>query len=145
MPASRPSWLRELLWVLGTALVATLVTVIDLKLWDASLSVPISGAFNDATFFLSAVKGVVEHGWFWHNPDLAAPFGQTNFDFAADFGDSGHYVVISALGLVISNPVVVFNAFYVLCFPLTAVTAYLVLRAPGSVRHDALGKGGQFA
>ncbi|HTN23353.1 MAG TPA: hypothetical protein VL120_05165 [Solirubrobacteraceae bacterium] len=145
MPASRPSWPRELLWVLGTALVATLVTVIDLKLWDASPTVPISGAFNDATFFLSAVKGVVEHGWFWHNPDLAAPFGQTNFDFAADFGDSGHYLIVSALGLVISNPVVVFNGFYLLCFPLTAVTAYLVLRDLGSERVVALVMGVLFA
>lgn len=138
-------WLRELLWVLGTALVATLVTIIDLKLWDASASIPISGAFNDATFFLSAVKGVVEHGWFWHNPDLGAPFGQTNFDFAADFGDSGHYLVIRVLALFIHNPVVVFNAFYVLCFPLTAVTAYLVLRDLGSRRLVALVVGVLFA
>ncbi|MEA2150424.1 MAG: hypothetical protein QOD69_2254 [Solirubrobacteraceae bacterium] len=145
MPASRPTWLRELLWVLGTALVATLVTVIDLELWNASASIPISGAFNDATFFLSAVKGVVEHGWFWHNPDLAAPFGQTNFDFAADFGDSGHYLVIRVLALFIHDPVVVFNAFYLLCFPLTAVTAYLVLRDLGAARMAALVMGVLFA
>jgi phosphoglycerol transferase len=145
MLARRPSWLGELLWVLGTALTATLVTIIDLKLWDASMSVPISGAFNDATFFLSAVKGVVEHGWFWHNPDLAAPFGQTNFDFAADFGDSGHYAVIRVLAVFLHNPVVAFNAFYLLCFPLTAVTAYLVLRDLGSARLVALVMGVLFA
>jgi hypothetical protein len=145
MPASRMPWLRELLWVLGTALAATLVTIIDLKLWDASMSIPISGAFNDATFFLSAVKGVVEHGWFWHNPDLGAPFGQTNFDFAADFGDSGHYVVIRFLALFIHNPIAVANAFYLLCFPLTAVTAYLVLRDLGSRRMVALVMGVLFA
>jgi phosphoglycerol transferase len=138
MPARRPLWLPELLWVLGTALAATLVTVVDLRLWDASMRVPIDAAINDASFFLASVKDVVEHGWFTHNPDLAAPLGQSNLDFAASFGDTGHYVLIRAIALVLHNPIVAFNAFYLLCFPLTAVTAFLVLRDLGAARLPAL-------
>jgi phosphoglycerol transferase len=138
MPARRPPWLGELLWVLGTALVATLVTVVDLKLWNASAHVPISSAGGDANFFLASVKDVVVHGWFWHDPGLAAPFGQSNFDFAASFGDTGHYVLVWLLALFLHDPVVVFNAFFLLCFPLIAVTSYLVLRDLGAERIVAL-------
>ncbi len=145
MLARRPPWLRELVWILATALVATLLTVVDLELWRASASVPISGAYNDTSFFLSTVKDVVEHGWFWHNPDLAAPFGQSNLDFAASFGDTGHYVIIRALAFVLGDPVVVFNAFYLLCFPLIAVMAFVVLRDLGSARLPALVAGVLFA
>lgn len=145
MPARRPPWLRELLWVLATALAATLVTILDLRLWRASAGVPIFGSVNDASFSLASVKDVVEHGWFVHNPDLAAPFGQSNFDFAASFGDTGHYVVIRALALVVHDPVVVFNAFFLLCFPLIAVTAHLVLRDLGAAAPVALVTGVLFA
>ncbi len=109
------------------------------------MHVPISGAFNDATFFLASVKDVVEHGWFTHNPDLAAPLGQSNLDFAASFGDTGHYALIRVIAVFLHDPVVVFNAFYLLCFPLTAVTAYLVLRDLGSARMPALVMGVLFA
>jgi hypothetical protein len=138
MPVRRPSWLPELLWVLGTALAATLVTIVDLRLWDASLHVPLEAAINDTNFFLASVKDVVEHGWFTHNPDLAAPLGQSNLDFAASFGDTGHYVLIRLIALVAGDPIVVFNAFFLLGFPLTAVTAFLVLRDLGSARLPAL-------
>jgi len=139
MLARRPPWLAELLWVLGTAFVAMLAAVVDLRLWDASLHIPFANApAGDSTFFLASVKGVVEHGWFIHNPDLAAPLGQTNLDFAASFGDTGHYVIIKALALFVGNPVVVFNLFYLLAFPLIAITAFLVLRDLGSARLPAL-------
>ena len=138
MLARRPSWLPELLWVLGTALTVTLVAIIDLKLWDASLHVPLEAPINDTNFFLASVKGVVEHGWFTHNPNLGAPFGQSNLDFAADFGDTGHYVLVRLIALVVGDPIAVFNLFFLVCFPLTAVTAFLVLRDLGAARLPAL-------
>jgi phosphoglycerol transferase len=141
----RRPWLGELAWVIGTALVAMLVTIVDLALWRMSPSVPLYGESFDSTFFLTSVKGVVEHGWFTHNPDLAAPIGQSNFDFAAAFGDTAHYGVIRALALVFDDPVVVANAFFLLGFPLTAVAAYGVLRDLGSARAVALVTGVLFA
>jgi phosphoglycerol transferase len=138
MLARRPTWLPELLWVLGTALVATLVTVIDLQLWDATMHIPLTGAINDASFFAASVKDVVEHGWFTHNPDLAAPLGQSNLDFAASFGDTAHYALIRVIAVFLNDPIVVFNAFYLLGFPLIAVTSYLVLRDLGAARMPSL-------
>jgi phosphoglycerol transferase len=138
MPARRQSWLPELLWVLAAALTTTLVAIVDLRLWDASLHIPIEAAINDTNFFLASVKGVAEHGWFTHNADLAAPLGPSNHDLAASFGDTGHYVLVRLIALVVGDPIAVFNLFFLLCFPLTAVTAFLVLRDLGSARLPAL-------
>ena len=131
--------------MLATALLATVVAVVDLKLWKLDADVPMFGADGDAGYYLATVKNVVEHGWFWHNPDLGAPFGQDNYDFAAPFGDVAHYVIVAALGLVLGDAVVVFNAFFLLCFPLIAVLSYAVLRDLGAARVAALVAGVLFA
>ncbi|MEA2193840.1 MAG: hypothetical protein QOG42_274 [Solirubrobacteraceae bacterium] len=141
----RASWLPELAWVLATALVAGAVAIVDLKLWKMDAHVPIFGANGDGAYYLATVKDVVEHGWFWHNPDLGAPFGQANYDFAAPFGDVAHYVIVALLGLVLGDPVVVFNAFFLLCFALIAVVAYAVLRDLGAAPVAALVAGVLFA
>ncbi|MGH2943508.1 MAG: hypothetical protein ACRDLN_12125, partial [Solirubrobacteraceae bacterium] len=136
---TRPPWLPELVWILATALVASVVAVIDLELWKMDPHVPIFGGSGDAAYYLATVKDVVsDHGWFWHNGDLAAPFGQSNYDFAAPFGDAAHYVIVWLLGVVLGDPVLVFNAFFLLCFPLIAVVAYAVLRDLGAARPAAL-------
>ncbi len=135
---TRPSWLPELLWILATGFVAIAVVIVDLRLWKMDAHVPIFSSDGDASYYLASIKGVLEHGWFWRNPDLGAPFGQANFDFAAPFGDVMHYVIVRILGVVLGDPVVVFNAFFLLCFPLIAVTAFAVMRNLGAARAAAL-------
>ena len=141
----RPSWLPELLWILATGFVATLVATVDFKLWKMQAHVPIFGASGDGAYYLATVKDVVEHGWFWHNPDLGAPFGQANYDFAAPFGDLVHYVIVELLALVLGDPVLVFNAFFLLCFPLIAMVTYAVMRDLGAAPGVALVAGVLFA
>jgi hypothetical protein len=143
---TRPPWLPELLWVLATALVATIVAIVDMKLWRMDADVPLFDVRGDGAYYLATVKGVVEHGWFWHNPDLGAPFGQSSFDFAAPFGDVAHFAIVRVLGILLGgDPVLAFNAFFLLCFPLIAVTAYGVLRDLGAARAPALVAGVLFA
>jgi len=134
---------RELAWVLATAFVATVVAIVDLKLWRMDPDVPLFDVAGDSSYYLATIKGVLENGWFLHNPDLGAPFGQSNHDFA--IGDVAHYVVVWLLGLVLGDPIVVFNAFFLLCFPLIAVVAYAVLRDLGAARAPALVAGVLFA
>jgi phosphoglycerol transferase len=141
----RPSWLPELLWILATGFVATLVATVDFKLWKMQAHVPIFGASGDGAYYLATVKDVVEHGWFWHNPDLGAPFGQANYDFAAPFGDLVHYVIVELLALLLGDPVLVFNAFFLLCFPLIAMVTYAVMRDLGAAPGVALVAGVLFA
>ena len=131
--------------MLATALVASLVVFVDLKLWRMSAHVPLFGADGDDAFFLAAVKDVVEHGWFVSNPDLGAPFGQSNYDFAALFGDLAHFGIVKLLAIAFGDPVVVFNAFFLLGFPLVAVVAYGVLRDLGAPPAVALVAGVLFA
>ena len=143
---SRPPWLPELLWIAATALATTVVVIVDLKLWKLDADVPIFPVTGDASYYLATVKDVVSgHGWFWHNGDLAAPFGQESYDFAAPFGDTVHYVVVWLLGLALGDPVLVFNAFFLLCFALIAVITYVVLRDLGAARPAALVAGVLFA
>lgn len=142
----RPPWLPELLWVLATALVATIVAIVDLKLWRMDPDVPLFDVNGDGAYYLASVKGVVENGWFWHNPDLGAPFGQSSYDFAAPFGDVAHFAIVRVLGIVLGgDPTLAFNAFFLLCFPLIAVTAHGVLRDLGAARAPALVAGVLFA
>ena len=141
---SRPPGLRpELAWHLATAVVAAVVAIVDLKLWRMDPDVPLANVAGDSSYYLASIKGVLENGWFLHNPDLGAPFGQSNHDFAV--GDVVHYVLVWLLGLVLGDPVVVFNAFFLLCFPLIAVVGYAVLRDLGSARAPALVAGLLFA
>lgn len=136
---SRPAWLPEVVWVAATALVTTLVAIADLRLWRMDPDVPLFSVDGDGAYYLASVKGVVENGWFWHNPDLAAPFGQSNYDFAAPFGDVAHFLIVALLGVVLGgDPVLAFNAFFLVCFPLIAVIAYGVLRDLGAARLAAL-------
>jgi hypothetical protein len=129
----------DLLWGLAAAALAVAITIVDLKLWRMEAHVPIFGADGDGAYYFATIKDVLEHGWFWRNPDLAAPFGQVNYDFAAPFGDLVHYLVVTVLGLVLGgDPALVFNAFFLLCFPLIAITAYAVLRDLGAARPAAL-------
>jgi phosphoglycerol transferase len=134
----QPTWLPEFVWVAATALVAIVVMVVDLKLWHMHARVPIFDVTGDGAYYLATVKDVVENGWFWHNPDLGAPFGQSNYDFAAPFGDVAHFAIVRVLGIVLGDPVIVFNAFFLLCFPLIAVIAHAVLRDLGASRPAAL-------
>ena len=135
---TRPSRLPELIWLGATALISILVLIVDLKLWKMHAHVPIFSVDGDASYYLADVKDVVEHGWFWHNPDLGAPFGQANFDFADPFGDVVNYGIVKLLALVLGDPIVVFNAFFLLCFPLIAVVSFAVIRDLGAARAPAL-------
>ena len=45
--------------------------------WDGDLDVPYF-TVGDANFYHSEVKGILEHGWFWRNPNLGAPEGSSS-------------------------------------------------------------------
>src|SRR5687768_9700514 len=95
--------------------------------WRGPLDVPYS-YIADANLYRSEVKGILEHGWYWRNPDLGAPAGQQLFDFPGLSGDPLHVLLIKAIGLFSSDAAVVVNVFFLLTFPLVGLVAYLVFR-----------------
>lgn len=93
-----------------------------------SLSYPlVYASVDDAKFYLALIKGIIDHGWWTHNPSLGFPFGQQLYDFPQG-GDNLNLLVIRALGAFSSNPAWVANVFLLLTFPAAALSAFAVLR-----------------
>lgn len=112
----------------AAALLASAGAVLFLKLWDADLRVPLSFYSGDGTLNLMLVKDAMKHTWFYENPDLGAPNKQLLYDYPVLSGDGLHVLLFRLGGLFTEDPALVLNLFFLLTFPLTAVTAYLVLR-----------------
>jgi len=119
--------------VLTVATVLVLVCFV-LDLWDANPSIPFDYG-GDATFNSSVVKDVIDHGMYYRNPDLGAPLGQELYDFPGV--DALNLVLIRGLGVLSSSPGLVLNLFFLLTFPLSALTALFVLRKLGIARGPA--------
>jgi hypothetical protein len=109
------------------AALSSLAGFLVLEPWRGSLHVPYNYT-GDANFYHSMLKGILEHGWFWHNPNLGAPEGQQLFDYPGLSGDPLNVVLMKAIALFTSDAAVVVNVFYLLTFPLVGLAAYLVLR-----------------
>jgi hypothetical protein len=111
----------------AVALLTSLGAVAVLRLWDADLGIPFAGS-GDALFFQMFVKDALEQGWVLTNPELGAPFGQELHDFPVAGVGVLHVLAIKSLGLFSSNPAAVLNAYFLLSFPLSALSAFAVLR-----------------
>ena len=115
--------------VLATVTLAAVAWV--LQLWHADLSIPLRyPPLDDTKFYLMLVKGIIEHGSYLTNAALGAPFGQQLYDFPQG-GDDLSLLLIRGLGFVSSNPSVVLNLFFLLTFPLAALSAHFALRRLG--------------
>jgi phosphoglycerol transferase len=112
---------------------AILVWCLDLG--AADLRVPLRYD-SDSPFTLGLVKGLVEQGWFLQNPRLGAPFGFELYDFP--YPHAFHFVLLRLLLLAAPDAVVGVNVYWLLGFPLIAVSAYLVLTRLGFPRLEAL-------
>lgn len=128
----------EALWAIGAMALSLIVAVVTWRLWNANLRVPIFSAKGDAAWTLVSVKGIMEHGWYESNPNLAAPFGQLNYDFPVYVAETAKVLMVKVVALVLSNPVVVLNFLILAGFPLIAFTSFLVLRALAFGRGTAL-------
>jgi hypothetical protein len=119
------------------AVLSSLAGYLVLKPWRGSLHVPYIYV-GDANFYHSVLKGILEHGWFWHNPSLGAPNEQQLFDFPNVSGDLINVFAWKFLGLFTSDPAVVLNLFFLLTFPAVGLTSYLVLRRLGLSRAASI-------
>ena len=106
---------------------ATVGAVSALHLWNADLRQPLRYS-DDSILNLMFVKRVLENGWYYENPRLGVPVGQQLYDFPVFAGDNLNVLLLKMLGLGSSNPALVMNVFFMLTFPLVALTAFLVLR-----------------
>ena len=116
----------------GVALAACAGAVLALRLWRADLRVPFNYR-GDSVFFAMMVKAVIDHGWYLTNPQLGAPGVLALHDFPQ--ADGIHLLLIKLLSWFSTDWALLFNIYYLLGFPLIALSAFAVMRhfrvAPG--------------
>ncbi|MGH9227000.1 MAG: hypothetical protein ACRD2W_25210, partial [Acidimicrobiales bacterium] len=112
-----------------TGILVLVLAAAVLRLWESDLAVPFSHE-SDANDVAAVVKGIVDHGWYQQNPDLAAPFGQERYDFPIS-DNNLQLLGLKLLSVFIKDYAVVLNLFFLLGFPLVAVSALFVLRRLG--------------
>ena len=113
--------------LLAAAALALLGACLVLEVWNADLRKPFDYS-GDAAFTAAVVKHVVDDGALWENDELGAPRGQELYDFPVFAGDNAQLAIVRVLGAVVRDPIVALNLFFLLTFPLAALTAFLVLR-----------------
>jgi hypothetical protein len=116
---------------------AFLLAAIALELWNADMRVPFDYG-GDSNLNQIVIKAMLEHGWFQHNESLAAPFGQNMLDFPVYSGETLQFLIMKVIGAFTSDSAVVMNTFFLLGFPLAALTAFATLRALGIGRIGAV-------
>ena len=82
--------------------------------------------YYDFLYFSAVVKGVLEHGWYLNNPSLGAPGALAAYDYTG--APNIDFLIIKFIGLFTSDWAEVINLFYVVTFPLAAVSALAVFR-----------------
>jgi len=118
---------RVLREAVPVAALAVGIAVVVLRLWEASPRVPLR-ARGDVKFIEMLIKGISENGWWYHNPDLNAPYGQDLYDFPHG-GEHLQLAVIKVLTWITRGDAgLTLNLYFVLGFGLLALVTYAVLR-----------------
>ncbi|MBD3784014.1 MAG: hypothetical protein IE926_13880 [Micrococcales bacterium] len=129
--ATRPRRAREVPWLAATVLVAFAVGAWSLRLWEWDPRNPIALGW-DHTQISMQLKDIHDHGWYWRNPDLGFPLGQDGSFFPEL--NVIHMLAIKALDLVMPGTFTAGSVYFVLSFPLTGATGYLLARSQGLSR-----------
>lgn len=108
-----------------TIFLSLLILMWVMKLCRAELNVPFA-YFGDSLLYNIAAKGSIEHGWWFHNPSLGAPAGLHYEAYPAM--ENFHFALMKLISVFTSNHAVVINLFYLLTFPLTAITSLYFFR-----------------
>ena len=71
-----------------------------MRLWQCDLRIPFT-YFGDAVWTSLAIKGTIDHGWWWFIPSLSAPAGLNFGAFPAM--DNTQFLIIKAISLITGN------------------------------------------
>lgn len=96
-----------------------------LKLWKADLNIPLCYA-GDGLCAQAWTKDILDEGWYLDNHYLSYPGSMDMEDYP--LSDNLSFLQLKLLGLITKSYGAVFNWFYLLTYPLTTMTSYLVFR-----------------
>lgn len=125
-------------------LVALVAAALVLELWNADLRVPFAYT-GDATLNLILIDGAIENAWHFENDRLGAPGGLELYDYPVVAGETLNLLLLRLLALGTGDPALAMNLFFLLTFPLAALTAFFVLRRLDVTREAALVAGVLYA
>lgn len=121
----QPVLWERVAWYGGIFLLASLLAVAGYRLDQIDIRAPFYYDL-DSLLILPYVKATVERGSHWQNERLGYPGVQQLYDFPVI--DHLHFALIWVLGQFIPNAAVVYNVYYLLTYPLAALTAMVVFR-----------------
>ena len=116
---------KTVLQYIVAAVLCLLILCIFFKIWRADLRIPFYYS-GDSIFYAMSTKGIIENGWYWQNPAVAAPGGLQMYEFPTY--DNAVVIFMKLIAIFTSNPFLVMNLFYLLSFPLITVASVYVLR-----------------
>lgn len=125
-----------------TALLAVLGSAEALRLRSWRPGTPLS-LEADAPQVLTQVRGILEHGGYATTHDIGAPFGLNPAWFTT--ADVLNFATIRGIGIFGGSPVTVAAIFFLLQFPLAALSAYWLARTLRVARPGAVVVGVLFA
>lgn len=102
---------------------------------EVPLEVPLAYS-GDALYYGALIKGVIENGWYLHNPSLGAPFGLDMGPFP--MSDNTHFAMLWLIGLFTDEFGSALNVFYLTSFATAAISAFVSMRWMGLNRLFSL-------
>ncbi|MDO9556423.1 MAG: hypothetical protein Q7J82_02415 [Coriobacteriia bacterium] len=120
------NWSRAGAWSYALLSVLVLLAlVIVLQLWRADWSVPL-GYSGDAVTVSAVTKGMAETGSWLTNPQLGAPGSLSMLDYPGT--DLLNNLALYLLTFVTRSWVIALNVFYLLSYPLAAISCFYALQ-----------------
>ena len=108
-----------------------------MDLGKADWTWPVFGPHTpDLWFHSMLVKGMLDNGWYLSNPYLGAPAGSALQDFT--YSPNLHMAAMKLLSLFSSDYARIFNFYFLLTWPLTAIAALYSFRRLGASPAPAL-------
>ena len=109
----------------ATLLVVLIAMTATLRLWHADLRVPLVYR-GDNLMNQMFIQNILETGWVYDGARIGAPDNLNMRDYPLP--DVLHLGIIKLMGYASHDSGLLLNLYYLLCFPLTALSAYFVLR-----------------
>lgn len=125
---SATSRLTRLLPPLFTVIASSVIVFFVMRLWRAHLGVPFAYG-GDSLPHGMHLQQIIQHGWYWSDVRLGAPFSQHFQDWPLP--DLTSLITAWVLALFTNNWAVVMNAMFLLSFPLVALAAWWAARKVG--------------
>ena len=128
----------------SVALLAFVVALFVLQIWRADFSVPFYYTSGGDVFSVVALfKIIAESGWVEQSAKLGMPFGAEFYGYPST--SAAHELAIKLLLVFVRNPIAAMNTYFLLGFPLSAVSAFYVFRKFGISTSVAIGTAMLFA